>query len=106
MKFALIVLSVLTLTFTTVTFDTWAVNQVLDLDGGGAYVEIPPSDSLDITGAISMGNWQQSEIGPVSSFQTTHRLKLERTTPNIGPVCLMKSASGIAHAPTKRSSQQ
>ena len=57
MKFALIVLSVLTLTFTTVMLDTWAVNQVLDLDGSRDYVEIPPSDSLDITGAITLEGW-------------------------------------------------
>ena len=57
MKFALIVLSVLTLTFTIVTLDTWAVNQVLDLDGSKDYVEIPPSDSLDITGAVTLEGW-------------------------------------------------
>ena len=57
MKFALIVLSVLTLTFTTVMLDTWAVNQVLDLDGSRDYVEISPSDSLDITGAITLEGW-------------------------------------------------
>ena len=57
MKFALIVLSVLTLTFTTVMHDTWAVNQVLDLDGSRDYVEIPHSDSLDITGAITLEGW-------------------------------------------------
>ena len=57
MKFSLIILSVLTLTFTAVTLDTWAVNQVLDLDGGRDDVEIPPSDSLDITGAITLEGW-------------------------------------------------
>lgn len=54
MKFTLIVLSILTLTFTAVTLDIWAVNQVLDLDGSRDYVEIPPSDSLDITGAVTL----------------------------------------------------
>lgn len=57
MKFALIVLSILTLTFTTVMLDTWAVNQVLSLDGSRDYVEIPPSDSLDITGAVTLEGW-------------------------------------------------
>lgn len=57
MKFALIVLSVLTLTFTIVTLDTWTVNQVLSLDGSRDYVEIPPSDSLDITGAVTLEGW-------------------------------------------------
>ena len=44
MKFTLIVLSILTLTFTAVTCDTWAVNQALDLDGSRDYVEIPHPD--------------------------------------------------------------
>ena len=57
MKFVLMVLNVLTLTFTAVTLDIWAVNQVLDLDGSRDYVEIPPSDSLDITGAITLEGW-------------------------------------------------
>ena len=57
MKFTLIVLSVLTLTFTAVILDTWAVNQVLSLDGSRDYVEIPPSDSLDITGAVTLEGW-------------------------------------------------
>ena len=57
MKFVLIVLSVLSLIFTTVMPDAWAVNQVLHLDGGGDYVEIPPSDSLDITGAVTLEGW-------------------------------------------------
>ena len=57
MKFALIVLSILTLTLTTVILDTWAVNQVLSLDGSRDYVEIPPSDSLDITGAVTLEGW-------------------------------------------------
>ena len=52
-----VALSVLTLTFTTVMLDTWAVNQVLSLDGGGDYVEIPPSDNLDITGAVTLEGW-------------------------------------------------
>ena len=181
MKFALIVLSVLILTFTIVMLDTWAVNQVLSLDGSRDYVEVPPSDSLDITGAVTLGGWvfhkdaetpdwsqawlskyehrllswnirsdgffiaqdemwdeemlrygapkdewfhiacvydsqkQQVYLNgelaaerdcPVSSVQATHRLKLERSIPNIGPVCLMKSVSGTAHAPTKKSDQR
>ena len=57
MKFVLIVLSVLSLIFTIVMLDAWAVNQVLHLDGGGDYVEIPPSDSLDITGAVTLEGW-------------------------------------------------
>lgn len=47
----------LPLTFTITTFDTWAVNQVLSLDGSRDYVEIPPSDSLDITGAVTLEGW-------------------------------------------------
>ena len=53
--------------------------------------------------STSMGSLQQSGIGPVSLAQATHRLKLERSIPSIGPVCLMRSVSGIAHVPTKRS---
>lgn len=56
--------------------------------------------------STSMENLQQNEIGPVSSVQATRRLKLERSIPNIGPVCLMKSAFGTAHALTKKSDQR
>ncbi len=56
MKFILIVLSLL-LILTTVMLNALAVNQVLHLDGGGDYVEIPPSDSLEITGAVTLEGW-------------------------------------------------
>ena len=54
MRFILIVL---VLTFTTVMLEAWAANQVLSLDGSRDYVEIPPSDSLDITGAVTLEGW-------------------------------------------------
>ncbi len=57
MKFALTVSSVFTLTFIAIMHDTWAVNRVLSLDGGGDYVEIAHSDSLDITEAITLEGW-------------------------------------------------
>lgn len=57
MKSTLIVLGILVLTFTTVMFEAWGVNQVLSLDGSRDYVEIPPSDSLDITGAVTLEGW-------------------------------------------------
>lgn len=56
MKCILIVLS-LPLILTTVMLNALAVNQVLHLDGGGDYVEIPPSDSLEITGAVTLEGW-------------------------------------------------
>ena len=37
--------------------EAWAVNQVLSLDGSRDYVEVPPSDSLDITGAVTLEGW-------------------------------------------------
>ena len=57
MKFALTILSLLTLTLITTTLDTWAVNRVLSLDGAGDYVEIPHSDSLNITKAMTIEGW-------------------------------------------------
>ena len=49
-----LILIVLVLTFTTVMLEARAVNQVLSLDGSRDYVEIPPSDSLEITGAVTL----------------------------------------------------
>lgn len=57
MRFALMILSGLILIFAAVMADALAVNQVLHLDGGGDYVEIPPSDSLKITGAVTLEGW-------------------------------------------------
>ncbi|MCZ6681238.1 MAG: carboxypeptidase regulatory-like domain-containing protein [Candidatus Poribacteria bacterium] len=69
MKFTLIILSLLMVTLCVATPPTLAVNRVLSLDGGGDYIEVSHSDSLDITEAITIEGWVFQRDAETSNSQ-------------------------------------
>ena len=53
---------------------TWSVNKVLSLDGNGDYVEVPDSESLDITSEITVELWFNADDVPPSPDKATGTL--------------------------------